>query len=65
MPNDSDVLAIIHAIKSEIAVCEKETARAKISDLYAHGRLQGKIDGLESSIALIDLILSGKEDDDR
>jgi len=61
--NDSLVLKIVHLIKSEISIREKETSRAKITDFPSHARLQGSLDGLDEALKLIEKALEGEDDD--
>lgn len=54
--------ALIREVKREIAVSEKETSRAKVSDLYTIGRLQGALDGLDKALVIIEKVISGSEE---
>jgi len=60
---DNVLLAVIHAIKFTISEREKDLARARIEDLYDHGRLQGSVDGLDEALSIIDRVLIGDEPD--
>jgi len=58
--SDDLLLRVVHELKKEIAAREKETARASISDIYAHGRAQGSIDGLDDALSIIDKVIIGE-----
>ena len=51
----SDVLTdALHQLKRKISEMEKEVAHGNFDDLYKLGRAQGKIDGMEISINILE-----------
>lgn len=62
MIKDNLILSIIHELKTAVGNKEKDVSRALITDLYAHGRLQGSLDGLEEALGIIDRVLTEGEE---
>lgn len=60
--SDKFLLEYISRVKQHIREREVDSSRAKIEDLYAHGRLQGSLDGLEEALAVLDEVLTSSED---
>ena len=61
---DELLLKVVHELKKEIAAREKDVARASISDIYIHGRLQGSIDGLDDALRIIDTVVIGYNEEE-
>lgn len=53
MITDKFIVKFVHEIKNRISEREKDVARARIDDLYSHGRIQGSIDGLEEALNVL------------
>ena len=60
---DRFILKFVHVLKERIADREKDCARAAISDLYAHARLQGGLDGLDEALIVLNDLLEDVEND--
>lgn len=62
MITDKFILKFVHELKIRISEREKDAARAKIEDLYLHGRLQGSIDGLEEALSALTALIEEVEE---
>lgn len=54
MTHDKFINSYISSVKDEIQKLKDDMSRAVFTDLYSVGKIQGRIDGLKSSLQILE-----------